>query len=146
MADRYGAARMLAAGLLQIVTGLVALAMLPAWIGLWGYCLALVLLTPGFQIFLAANNTVTLEGAAANQRGVVSGLLGLSRNLGFITGASAMSSLFAANLGHVDIAMADPALIATAFTLTFLMATALPLAALLAGVMRQRAERLLLKG
>ncbi|KQW29123.1 hypothetical protein ASE36_11685 [Rhizobium sp. Root274] len=146
LADRYGAGRMLAVGLLQIALGLVALATLPAWIGLWGYCLALVLLTPGFQIFLAANNTVTMEGAATDQRGVISGLLGLSRNLGFITGASAMSALFAANLGHVDIGMADPASIAAAFTRTFLIATALPLSALIAGGMRQRAEGLLRKG
>jgi MFS family permease len=139
LTDRYGAARMVTAGLLQITLGLSALATLPVWLGLWGYCLALVLLTPGFQIFLAANNTVTMEGVAEDQRGVISGLLGLSRNLGFITGASAMSSLFAANLGQVEISRANPADIATAFTVTFLMATALPVTALIAGRIRRRA-------
>ena len=138
LTDRFGAARMLPAGLAQIVAGLVALAILPQWLGLWGYGLALVLLTPGFQIFLAANNTVTMQTVAEDQRGVLSGLLGLSRNLGFITGASAISSLFALNLGGVELAKAAPPLIAHAFSLTFLMATALPVTALLADLVRGR--------
>lgn len=139
LTDRYGAARMLPAGLAQISVGLVTLAILPMWLGLWGYGLALVLLTPGFQIFLAANNTVTMQTVAEDQRGVLSGLLGLSRNLGFVTGASAISSLFALNLGNVEIGTADPSLIGQAFTLTFLAATALPVMALMADFIRGRA-------
>lgn len=141
LTDRYGAARMLPAGLAQIVVGLVALAILPLWLGLWGYGLALVLLTPGFQIFLAANNSVTMQTVAEDQRGVLSGLLGLSRNLGFVTGASAISSLFALNLGNVEIGKADPLLIGHAFTLTFLAATALPVTALMAELIRGHAAR-----
>ena len=138
LTDRYGAARMLPVGLAQIAVGLVALAILPQWFGLWGYGLALVLLTPGFQIFLAANNTVTMQTVAEDQRGVLSGLLGLSRNLGFVTGASAVSSLFAFTLGEVELAKADPSLIAHAFTVTFLTATLLPVTALIVDLVRAR--------
>jgi MFS family permease len=138
LTDRYGAARMLPVGLAQIAVGLVALAILPQWFGLWGYGLALVLLTPGFQIFLAANNTVTMQTVAEDQRGVLSGLLGLSRNLGFVTGASAVSSLFAFTLGEVELAKADPSLIAHAFTVTFLIATLLPVTALMVDLVRAR--------
>lgn len=138
LTDRYGAARMLPVGLAQIAVGLVALAILPRWFGLWGYGLALVLLTPGFQIFLAANNTVTMQTVADDQRGVLSGLLGLSRNLGFVTGASAVSSLFAFTLGEVELAKADPSLIAHAFTVTFLIATLLPVTALIVDLVRAR--------
>lgn len=138
LTDRYGAPRMLPFGLLQIIIGLVALAILPRLLGVWGYVLALVLLTPGFQIFLAANNTVTMQTVADDQRGVLSGLLGLSRNLGFVTGASAMSGLFALNLDHVEIGKADPALIAHAFTVTFLIATSLPIVAMVADAVRIR--------
>lgn len=138
LTDRYGAARMLPVGLAQIAVGLVALAILPQWFGLWGYGLALVLLTPGFQIFLAANNTVTMQTVAEDQRGVLSGLLGLSRNLGFVTGASAVSSLFAFTLGDVELAKADPSLIAHAFTVTFLIATLLPVTALIVDLVRAR--------
>jgi MFS family permease len=138
LTDRYGAARMLPVGLAQIAVGLVALAILPQWFGLWGYGLALVLLTPGFQIFLAANNTVTMQTVAEDQRGVLSGLLGLSRNLGFVTGASAVSSLFAFTLGGVELAKADPSLIAHAFTVTFLIATLLPVTALIVDLVRAR--------
>lgn len=138
LTDRYGAARMLPVGLAQIAVGLVALAILPQWFGLWGYGLALVLLTPGFQIFLAANNTVTMQTVAEDQRGVLSGLLGLSRNLGFVTGASAVSSLFAFTLGEVELAKADRSLIAHAFTVTFLIATLLPVTALMVDLVRAR--------
>jgi MFS family permease len=138
LTDRYGAARMVPLGLLQIIIGLLALAILPRLLGLWGYSLALVLLTPGFQIFLAANNTVTMHTVAEEERGVLSGLLGLSRNLGFVTGASAMSALFAYNLGPAEHTATDPALIAHAFTATFLIATALPLLALVADLLRLR--------
>lgn len=138
LTDRYGAARMLPLGLLQIIIGLAALAILPRPLGLWGYGLSLVLLTPGFQIFLAANNTVTMQTVAEDERGVLSGLLGLSRNLGFVTGASAMSALFAHNLGPAEGSTADPTVIAHAFTATFLTATALPLIALVADLVRLR--------
>ncbi|EHS51741.1 major facilitator superfamily MFS_1 [Rhizobium sp. PDO1-076] len=130
LTDRFGAPLMLSAALLQIVIGLVCLALLPGLIGVPGYIVALVFLTPGFQLFLAANNTMVMGTVADERRGLVSGLLGLSRNLGFVTGASAIASLFSMALGDRPITDAPAALIGNAFTTTSLMAATLPIAAL----------------
>lgn len=125
LTDRFGAPATLTFGLLQTSIGLICLACLPRLWGAAGYVLALMLLTPGFQLFLAANNTAVMLGAAEAQRGMLSGLLGLSRNLGFMSGASLMSGLFAAMLGPQGVAGAAPGDIANAFTVTFLVAAGL---------------------
>lgn len=74
-------------------SGLIALAPL-SW-GAVGYVGPLLIVTPGYALFQAANNTAVMAGATAAQRGLVAGVLALSRNLGFITCASAMPALFA---------------------------------------------------
>lgn len=99
LVDRAGAAGSTTIGLVGMTVGAGALVLLPALWGLAGYALALVVLTPGYQLFLAANNTNALAGAAPERRGTASGMLSLSRNLGQITGASAMGALFAAAAG-----------------------------------------------
>jgi hypothetical protein len=94
------------AGLAAMVAGCVALAVVPVAFGVWGYVAPLVVVTAGFAIFQAANNTAVMAGVDAGQRGVVSGLLNLSRNLGLITGASMMGAVFARAAGTSDIARA----------------------------------------
>jgi MFS family permease len=120
--DRFGAATSLVAGLAQMALGLVLLAALPVTFGIAGYALALIVLTPGFQLFLAANNAAVMLAAREDQRGMVSGLLGLSRNIGFVSGASVMGAVFSAAAGTRDIAKAAPETIASAFSATFLIA------------------------
>ena len=88
--DRFGAPVMVIVGLMAMATGSIALSVLPAFFGLAGYVAAIAILTPGYQLFQAANNTVVMLDVPSDQRGVMSGLLSLSRNLGLITGASAM--------------------------------------------------------
>ena len=121
LTDRFGAGRTLVAGLLLAAIGLGALALLPGWAGVAGYVLGLLLLTPGFQLFLAANNTAVMLGAADAHQGLVSGLLGLSRNLGFLAGAALLPLLFAALLGSPVADSSMPA-IGAAFRATFLAA------------------------
>lgn len=125
MTDRFGVRRTLMIGLVQTLFGLVCLAFLPIWLGVAGYAVALMLLTPGFQLFFAANGTAVMLGATDEQRGMLSGLLGLSRNLGFMTGASVMPALFAVALGSQEIASSSPQEVANAFTATFLAAAGL---------------------
>jgi MFS family permease len=129
--DRFGAATTLLAGLAQMTLGLILLAVLPAMLGVAGYALALIVLTPGFQLFLAANNAAVMLAAQDDQRGMVSGLLGLSRNIGFVSGAAVMGAVFAAAVGARDIADASPQTIAAAFTATFLIAATLVAIAIL---------------
>lgn len=135
--DRFGASRVLVFGLTQVVVGLVCFALMPNLIGVWGYVLSLILLTPGFQLFLAANNTAIMADAPEDQRGMISGLLGLSRNLGFMTGASVLAGFFAFTAGTRDIATAVPGTVAAAFSMTFLLAAGLAVVAILVTVMRR---------
>lgn len=123
--DRFGTRRALAAGLAGTTAGLVCLAFLPRVFGVSGYIAALIILTPGFQLFLAANNTAVMAAAADEQRGMLSGLLGLSRNLGLMTGASVMAALFAAAIGPLPAGEAPANTVGDAFTATFLAAAGL---------------------
>lgn len=125
LCDRIGYGPGMVLGLVEIAVGTACLGTLPIWFGEPGYIVSLVILTPGFQLFLAANNAAVMQAAPKEQRGTVSGLLGLSRNLGLLTGASAMSTLFAALVGEERIAAASAATIGGAFTAVFLLASGL---------------------
>jgi MFS family permease len=134
LVDRLGAPFMSTAGLLAMAAGSLALCMLPMAFGIAGYVAALAILTPGYQLFQAANNTTVMTGVQPDQRGVVSGLLNLSRNLGGITGASAMGAVFAFAAGAVDIAAAHPADVTIGMRVTFAVAAALIVVALAVSV------------
>ncbi len=137
LTDRLGAKRVMLIGLVQTISGLLCLAFLPRYFGVGGYLIALILLTPAFQLFLAANNTAVLVDASKEQRGRISGLLGLSRNLGLMTGASAMPALFVVFLGTGDVSRAGITKIADAFSSTFAIAAALALITLLLAIYSQ---------
>jgi MFS family permease len=96
LVDRFGARRMALSGLAAMALGCVWITLLPASLGAIAYVGPLVIVTPGYALFQAANNTAVMADVAASRRGVVSGLLTLSRNLGLISGASAMAAVFAA--------------------------------------------------
>jgi len=130
LVDRMGAPAMVAFGLAAMVAGAVALSVLPALFGLAGYLAAIAVLTPGYQLFQAANNTAVMADVQADRRGLVSGLLNLSRNLGLITGASVMGAVFAFASSASDITAADPAAVATGMRVTFAVAAVLAAAAL----------------
>ena len=139
LADRLGARRALLLGLAEAFLGFVCLAVLPRWFGVAGYIGALIVLTPGFQLFLAANNVAVMMAASKAERGVLSGLLGLSRNLGLLTGASVMATIFTALVGTEQIALAPASVIGNAFTASFLISAALTgVAMLLSLFARQR--------
>ena len=94
LVDRFSARRMSLLGLGVMAAGSAALAPMALSAGLSGYIGALALLTAGYALFQGANNTSVMADISAEQRGVVSGLLNLSRNLGLIAGASAMGVVY----------------------------------------------------
>jgi len=112
------------------VAGSFALTVLPAMFGVAGYIAAIAILTPGYQLFQAANNTTVMMDVHADQRGVTSGLLNLSRNLGLITGASVMGAVFALASSTTDITTASPEAVATGMRVAFEVAAMLIAAAL----------------
>ncbi|WP_340118305.1 MFS transporter [Pelagibius sp. 7325] len=142
--DHLGARAMVVAGLALMLAGTVALAALPGLFGLAGYITALAVLAPGYQLFLAANNTAVMADVAQDRRGVLSGLLNLARNLGFVTGASVMGAVFAAAVGESDITAASPDAVAFGLRIAFAVAAGLIAAALataLAAPLRRAVRR-----
>ncbi len=130
LVDAWGGDRTLAIGLALLVTGAFLLAFLPNGIGVVGYALSIMVLTPGYQLFQAANNTAALAVVAKHQRGTVSGLLSLSRNIGLIAGASAMGAVFAFGAGTEEFSRATGPAIASGMRLTFLLAGGMMLVAI----------------
>lgn len=128
--DRLGVPFMLILGLIEMAVGLIALAVLPAMFGIVGYIAAIFVLSPGYQMFQAANNTAVMMNVHPEQRGVISGLLNLSRNLGLITGASVMGAVFALGTATTDITAARPEAVATGMKITFAFAAILTIFAL----------------
>jgi EmrB/QacA subfamily drug resistance transporter len=125
LADRFGARRMTAAGLICMTVGVLVLSIMPLAAGVAGYVGPIAAVTAGYALFQAANNTAVMTDLRPEQRGVISGMLNLSRNLGLITGASAMGAVFAWASGARDIATASPDAVAHGLRITFLVAAAL---------------------
>ena len=125
IADRLGARHTTLLGLTGIATGSVALAALPMTLGIAGYLVPIVVITAGYAIFQTANNTNVMVDVSPDQRGVTSGLLNLSRNLGLIGGASVMGAIFSLGVGPGDIKLASPDAVAAGLHLAFLAATVL---------------------
>ncbi len=127
LVDRCGAPRVAVGGLVTMAAGALALSMAPLALGIPGYAAPVVVLTIGYALFQTANNTATLSDIAADQQGAVSGMLNLSRNLGLITGASAMGAVFVFALGSAaaDIHTAHPEAVTTGLRVTFAVAAAL---------------------
>ena len=128
--DRFGTTSIVTFGLIQMAAGALALSVLPMMFGVVGYVVGVAIMAPGYQLFQAANNTAVMMNVSNDQRGVISGMLNLSRNLGLITGASVMGALFAFAAGASDITAADPQAIATGMKITFLVDAALIVVAL----------------
>ena len=130
LADHWGAARITLLGLVAMVVGALLLALLPSAFGVAGYMASIAVLTCGYGLFQTANNTAVMADVAHVQRGLVSGLLNLARNLGLVSGASLMGAVFAFASHAEDIGQARPEALANGMHLTFAVAGALLLAAL----------------
>ncbi len=130
LADRFGAERMTLAGLVAIAGGSFALAAMPTAFGIPGYVAALVVVTVGYAQFQTANNSAVMRDVPQDRRGVISGMLNLSRNLGLVTGASVMGAVFAVASATADITTAPPEAIATGMRVTFFVAGLLSVGAL----------------
>ena len=123
LVDRIGARRVAMAGLLGVAVGTALLAGLAAWPTVPAYVVPLAVTTASYALFAAANNTAVMEHADPSRRGVLSGLLSLSRNLGLMTGATLLGAVFAAACTAGDVAGARPEEIAEASRITFGLAS-----------------------
>lgn len=123
MVDRLGTYVVALAGLGAVVAGSLLMIALPRVAGVAGYVVSLATITAGYALFQAAGNTAVMNGAAADRRGLVSALLALSRNLGLVTGASLMGTLFALGSGGIALLGLAPGS-ASGLQLTFAAAAA----------------------
>eukprot|EP01034_Spumella_vulgaris_P043883 gene43883-54527_t len=129
LVDRLGAHRMSMAGLAGMLAGTAALPFTAVSYGVGGYVCALATLTAGYALFQAANNTAVMASACPDQRGVVSGLLNLSRNLGLITGASAMGAVYALGVAASGLPSTTPEAVTAGMQAAFAAAAVLVLVA-----------------
>jgi EmrB/QacA subfamily drug resistance transporter len=130
LVDRLGAGQMIVFGLIAMAIGTAVLSLLPASAGVAGYVAPIVIVTLGYAVFQTSNNTAVMKDVPQDQRGVISGVLNLSRNLGLISGASVMGAVFAFAAGTTDLATASAAEVATGMRVTFGVAMALVVVAL----------------
>jgi MFS family permease len=139
LVDRFGAPHMAGIGLAAIAAGAAALSLVPVRFGVTGYVLPIMLATAGYALFQAANNTAVMTNLGADRRGLVSGMLQLSRYLGLVTGASAMGTVFAFAVGG-DIATAGSAAVAAGMRFTFAVAAGLIVLGLAIALLSLRAR------
>ncbi|MGW6709325.1 MFS transporter [Streptomyces sp. NPDC054956] len=125
VADRFGAPRMTVAGLGAMAVGACALSTTSGSFGIAGYVAPIVVVTAGYAVFQTANNTAVMADVRPDQRGVTSGMLNLSRNLGLVTGTSVMGAVFAFASAASDVATAPSEAVATGMRVTFAVAAAL---------------------
>lgn len=134
LVDRLGAQPMTIAGLAAIAAGAFLISLIPAGFGIAGYVAPIVTITAGYALFQAANNTAVTKDVGPGERGIVSGMLNLSRNLGLVTGASFMGAVFAYASGTSEIVTAAPEAVAAGMRITFAVAAVLIVAALVVAV------------
>lgn len=139
IADRFGTERMTIVGLAAIAVGSLALSLLPAMLGVAGYIAPIVVITCGYALFQTANNTAIMTDINPDQKGVISGMLNLSRNLGLITGASVMGAVFALGSATIDITTAHAEAVAKGMRITFAVAAFLIVGAIMIAVKGQAA-------
>lgn len=128
--DAWGTKRMTFLGLCGMATGAFLLSLLPEEFGIAAYLAPIAMMTGSYALFQASNNTQIMTGIRPEQRGVMSGLLSLSRNLGLITGASVMGAIFAAASEATVLTRADPTAVAQGMRVTFAVAGCLIVLAL----------------
>ena len=120
--DHWGARLSVIIGLILMAVGSFMLSAFSGIFGIAGYIVAIAILTPGYQLFQAANSTSVMTDVLPGQQGVMSGLLNLSRNLGLITGASVMGAVFFLASGVNEMISAGAEAILIGMRITFAVA------------------------
>jgi hypothetical protein len=90
-------------------------------------------MTAGYALFQTANNTAVMGDVERDRRGVISGMLNLSRNLGLLTGASAMGAVFSYATA-ADIMFADAKAVEIGTQTAFAMAAAISVLAVVIAI------------
>lgn len=125
LVDRYGTKPLTLVGLLSLSLGSFLLALIPVSFGIPGYLAPVALIAGGYALFQTANNTALMGDVTDQDRGMMSGLLNLSRYLGLMTGACAMGAVFAFATGTAHIETAPAQNVAVGMHATFAVTSTL---------------------
>ncbi len=131
--DRFGSQGITIVGLTAMTIGSLTLAIVPTEFGIVAYIIPIAFITAGYALFQTANTTTVMQSVQPDQRGVISGMLNLSRNLGLITGSSVMGAVFAISSATTDFQSATGEAVATGMRATFVVAAILTLIAIAIG-------------
>ncbi|MBN9503334.1 MAG: MFS transporter [Armatimonadetes bacterium 55-13] len=140
MSDRWGAQRLVFFGLFGVAIGSLLMVLLPTETGILGYLLAIVVMTSGYSAFQTANNAMVIGGIELERRGVISGMLNLSRNLGLITGTSVMGAIFSITSAS-DSPLTSPGQLSFGLRMTFAVGFVLMVIAIGAAFLGHRATK-----
>jgi MFS family permease len=136
MVDRLRASCMIVLGLFALTLGSVALLVLLP-MGVMGYALSAALSAMGYVACLTAINASAIAHAGAGQRGLVAGLVKLSRSVGQLTGAVAMGAVFAHFADANPMAVSPVASVTAGVRVTLAVATVLAASTLVLVLARQ---------
>ncbi|MFT3673488.1 MFS transporter [Aestuariivirga sp.] len=120
LVDAAGSGLMQLGGLLAALGGSAMMMFLPQRLGVPGYVASLAVITLGYAVFQAANTTRLMQEVDKGDRGVMSALLGLARNLGLIVGASIMGAVYAVQSSLIMTFALGGGLIGVCVVVTFL--------------------------
>ncbi|GAA3974682.1 MFS transporter [Mucilaginibacter dorajii] len=125
IADRYGAKNVMFYAVLTIAIGCFCMSTITPAENIGGYLWRIGIIALGLNFFKTPNNTLVMEVAQADQRGLLSGVLSLSRILGQITGTTVMGVIFAVLSGVSGISKisGSPRAITYGFDKVFLIDT-----------------------
>lgn len=96
LVDRLGISTMTLAGLAIMGLGATALAFGEGVVELPRFVGAMIGVMGGYGMFQIANNAAVMAKSSSATRGSFAGLINLSRNIGLVTGASVMASIYSA--------------------------------------------------
>ncbi|MEW5249111.1 MFS transporter [Microbulbifer sp. 2201CG32-9] len=122
LVDRFKSRLAIFVGLGLMVSGALGVIYLELGDGVPGYLLYATVTAAGYGTYLSSNNAFTMHDAGAEQRGNISGLLNLSRNLGLLTGVSIMGVVFAVASGLSRVEKVDPTLVVAGLNQVYVLA------------------------
>lgn len=94
IADKYGARKVMLYGIIIMTVGCFAMSYVTPEQGIFGFLWRIAIVQIGLTFFQTPNNAAVMELAGADQRGLLSGLLSLSRSTGQITGTAVLGTVF----------------------------------------------------
>ena len=123
IADKYGAKNVMFYAVLLIVAGCLCMSTITPSADIPGYLWRIGIIAMGLNFFKTPNNTVIMEVAKPDQRGLLSSFLSLSRILGQITGTAVMGVIFAvlSGVSNTSQSGSSPGSITYAFNKIFLI-------------------------